>query len=240
MTQCYRCSSAIDAGGLVNHLIQDCSQTSSDNQSEYRVPIKFSNVPELIQFAKDFIVENKIASLENDVERCLPHNKSENTCYAPFPALLYCFSVIDLLGALLEGKAIGGNTAENSRKYMECYMDYSPGIPMLMQKIFRHKLVHLSQPCPGMIYNGQILFWEANDRDPSKHNTLENLNHQLFYQGNSYSVFQFILSVRSLTKDIKDSVIRLPNGYLDDLAKDQNLRKNFNRAINQIFDPLVS
>ena len=63
---------------------------------------------------------------------------------------------------------------------------------------------------------GQILFWEASERDPSKHSTLENQNHQLFYQGNSYSVFKFILSVRSLTKDIKDSVIRLPNGYLDD------------------------
>ena len=238
--QCFRCSSNINDGGLVSHLIQDCSQTKTGNQSEYHVPIKFSNTPELIQLAEDFIVKNKIASLKNDVERCLPHKKLENTCYAPFPAMLYCFSVIDLLGALLEGKATGGNTTENSRKYMEDYLDYDPGIAMLMQKIFRHKLVHLSQPDPGMIYNGQILFWEANERDPSKHLTLDDQKHQLFYRGNPYPVFKFILSVRRLTNEIKDSVIRHPNGYLVNLTKEQNLQKNFNRAINQIFDPLVT
>ena len=109
----------------MRHLIRFCSQTKTASRSEYRVPITFIDADERMQLAEDFIVKDKIASLENDVERCLPYTKLEHTCHAPFPALLYCFSVIDLLGSLLEGNATGGDTTGNSRKYMEDHLNTS-------------------------------------------------------------------------------------------------------------------
>jgi hypothetical protein len=57
---------------------------------------------ELMTFARDFIVRDRLNSLANDVKRCLPQKKinNEEPDPAPFPALMYCFSIIDLLGAL--------------------------------------------------------------------------------------------------------------------------------------------
>ena len=61
----------------------------------------FANPNEMIKFARDF-VKNRIYSLEKDVKYCLTESNFPIQ-YAPFPALLYCFSTIDLLGSLLEG-----------------------------------------------------------------------------------------------------------------------------------------
>jgi len=52
------------------------------------LPIIFKDKNELISFAKKFIVEDRLNSLENDVKRCLPRieNKKELSGYAPTPA----------------------------------------------------------------------------------------------------------------------------------------------------------
>ena len=83
------------------------------------LPITFKDDVELMDFAEKFIVTNRIASLENDVEGFLPADKKEVAAYAPFPALMYCFSIIDLLGSLYAGNARSGNTTDNSAIYKE-------------------------------------------------------------------------------------------------------------------------
>jgi hypothetical protein len=84
---------------------------------------------------------------------CIPSQeaKIEDPSYAPFPALMYCFSIIDLLGSLMAGTARGGNTTDNARRYMEKYLDIPLDKVRLLQKIYRHKLVHLSQPKFAML-----------------------------------------------------------------------------------------
>ncbi len=67
-------------------------------------PVFSSN--ERIQFAKWFIGA-RLDSLENDVRCCL--NPLAGIQPAPFPAILYCFSVVDLLGSLYAGDAITPN-----------------------------------------------------------------------------------------------------------------------------------
>ena len=69
------------------------------------IPIVFEDDIELMHFAEEFIVKDRLTSLENDVNRCLPTAKIEATEYAPFPALMYCFSIVDLLGSLYAGNA---------------------------------------------------------------------------------------------------------------------------------------
>jgi hypothetical protein len=77
-------------------------------------------------FAEEFIVKDRPYSLENDVYRCLPipSAKVEPSGYAPFPTLMYCFSIIDLLGSLYTENARSGNTTDNAAKYMEKYLNY--------------------------------------------------------------------------------------------------------------------
>ena len=58
-----------------------------------------NNPNNTITTARNFLKE-KINSLKKDCEQCLFSKHP-----APFPALLYCFSVIDLLGALFSGNA---------------------------------------------------------------------------------------------------------------------------------------
>jgi hypothetical protein len=93
-------------------------------------------------------VKNRIDSLEKDVKYCVqkPSDLS-SAAYAPFPALLYCFSTIDLVGSLYEGDASRSvDTVNNSKKYAQYFMNYTEEQSHLMIQIFRHKLVHLAQP----------------------------------------------------------------------------------------------
>ena len=53
----------------------------------------FSDINELKNVAKSFLTERTNA-LYKDVVHCL------TPPFAPFPAIVYCFSTIDLLGAL--------------------------------------------------------------------------------------------------------------------------------------------
>ena len=64
--------------------------------------ISFANNQVLMQFAEDFLVKDRLRTLEYDVNRCLAYDHSG---YSPLPALMYCFSMVDLLGALYAGNA---------------------------------------------------------------------------------------------------------------------------------------
>jgi hypothetical protein len=50
---------------------------------------------------------------------------------------------------------------------------------------------------------------------------------------------QYIISILKLKDDIKNSVVR-PGGYMEDLRNKPALRSNFVKAINQIFDPVIT
>ena len=95
-----------------------------------------------------------------------------HTQAAPFPALLYRFSTIDLLGALYGGDAREKKskgepgTSELARNYMTEVMLYPEDRAELLQKVFRHKIVHLAQPNPIVSLEGKSYKWslEHNNR----------------------------------------------------------------------------
>jgi hypothetical protein len=207
------------------------------------LPITFKDDVELIQFAQKFVVDDRLASLENDVERCLPSDKKEAAGYAPFPALMYCFSIIDLLGSLYAGNARGGNTTNNAARYMERYLKYSEEKLRLLQKIYRHKIVHLSQPKFAMLYNRKIIAWKLDEYVPSKHLTIEQTPGDAVISGSFRKIrcdAQYVVSIKALKDDIKHSVTRYPDGYMEDLRKDPDLQSKFVTAINQVYDPVVT
>lgn len=104
----------------------------------------FKDSKVLIDFANKFIIDERLSSLKKDVKECLDKN-------CAFPALLYCFSTIDLLGGLCTGFAeSGAHTKDNFRDYVLRFMKngntrYTDGQVTLLQEIFRHKSIWLNQ-----------------------------------------------------------------------------------------------
>jgi len=189
---------------------------------------KFTDKRELIRFANVFIKE-RVDSLDKDVRHCLQKP------FAPFPALLYCFSTIDLLGALYGGNATG-NTVSQSKLYMKDVMHYCDDQIYLLQNQFRHKIVHLVQPKPMVQYKNQLICWLYDHNNQDIHLKLIPVKQSSNVQDTYSCDFVFAVSIFHLMKDIKDSV-ESSNGYLARLLKEQDLQKNFEKAIKQINDP---
>ena len=138
----------------------------------------FTTSQELINFAKRFLGE-RLCSLHKDVEICIAKT-------LPFPALLYCFATIDLLGSLYEGDATGDTrtygkqvgTTTKARKYMIEFMKYPEYESKLLQDQFRHKIVHLAQPQAVILdgKNNRKIGWMLYNRYEGKHILLEKLS----------------------------------------------------------------
>lgn len=208
------------------------------------LPIVFTDDKQLMSFAEEFIVKNRLDSLENDINRCIPNPraKMESTQPAPFPALMYCFSIVELLGSLYAGNARSRDTVQNTIRYMEKYLRYPKDKLSLLLKIYRHKIVHLSQPKFAMLYNNQIVAWKYDDNIPAKHLTIDPISIDVLIPGGVGKIHcsaQYIVSISAFKDDIKTSVLS-PNGYLQDLRNDTDLRNKFVIAINQIYDPVIT
>jgi len=197
----------------------------------------FSQQNELVQFARKFILHERIASLEKDVKHCL--FQGGEYAPAPFPALLYCFSTIDLLGALYCGDATKrARTSDQSKKYMLQFMSYTDEQAKLLQELFRHKLVHLAQPQPLIIDGARKVSWRYYHNCRQKHLVLERLSDKKKVQVTSNQSIEydhvFHISVFSLMEDVKCSV-EGPSGYLAMLETTPCLQANFERAVSQIY-----
>lgn len=192
---------------------------------------------ELIQFAGKTI-RSRVNSLENDVKRCLDLNLPYGA--APFPALLYCFSVIDFLGSLLAGNATkSAHTTKQAQQYMQRFMNYTEDQTKLLQDVFRHKLVHLSQPNPAMKSQSRLISWQEWHDNRSKHLVIEQLKEKqqktvTSSLGVEYDHI-FHVGIYNLVEDIKLSVEK-PGGYLHELEASADLQDKFEKAIKQLYD----
>jgi hypothetical protein len=168
------------------------------------VPIVFKDDIELMHFAHKFIVKDRLNSLENDVNRCLlTFAKKEEPEYAPapFPALLYCFSIVDLLGSLYAGNARSRKTTKKAAGYMKKYLKYPNHKVYLLQKIYRHKIVHLSQPKGAISYNKQIIAWKHDEDVNARHLTIDPTPGDVDIPGGSGKIncdAQYIISILKL------------------------------------------
>lgn len=179
-------------------------------------------------------------SLQKDVMHCLQEP------FAPFPALLYCMSPVDFLGAVVAGQAakrdsITGHpvdTIGNSKAYMQKYMGYTEEQSTLIIELFRHKFVHVAQPRPSVSHNNKIVAWRYEHHHSQKHLLLENAPTNTKIQiksGWEIAVDQiFSLGIEQFMEDIRDSVYR-HGGYLDLFETTPKLQDNFEKAVEEIF-----
>jgi hypothetical protein len=166
-------------------------------------------------------------SLEKDVRHCVLHDGATPDWPAPFPALLYCFSTIDLFGALYSGNAsTNAPIAKQANDYIINVMKYPALQADLLQRQYGHKLFHLAQPKPRIAYSGHVYHWGYTHND-------SRLHLQIIPRPGSATDFDFWISITSLAEDITDSVSR-PGGYLGMLRGSPKLQDNFSKAYQEI------
>jgi hypothetical protein len=187
----------------------------------------------LKKFAHDFI-KTRLDSLKKDVDHCLAGT------LAPFPALLYCFSTIDMLGSFYSGNALGRTNSADSIKYMEDFMLYTNDQASMLMNVFRHKLVHLAQPNPISNKDGKNIGWQYEHFNPQLHlkMTVSDRPAKLLLaeKWNIQVDAFFNVTISQLVEDIHYSVNR-NGGYLYKLETEEEVRDKFSSAIFQIYSP---
>ncbi|HZU37306.1 MAG TPA: hypothetical protein VFA18_15390 [Gemmataceae bacterium] len=194
----------------------------------------FADTDELLQFARTFL-RDRTDSLQRDVLVCI-HGGT-----AAFPAILYCLSTIDLLGALLGGDAKSASgVTDRAKAYARRFMHYSVDQCDLLWGVFRHKIVHLAQPNPVRLFNGKKTTWGYWHDDGGHHLKLVPLDPPLRETRASGLLMEaeqrFEISIRHLVADIVDSV-HAPAGYLHTLGSDAHLQEKFTKAVAEIHEP---
>jgi hypothetical protein len=198
---------------------------------------RFVQQNELVSHARRF-VENRVNSLESDAKHCLPKDPHDERI-APFPILLYCFATIDLLGALVAGRAdASAPTPSQSKEYMRRFMSYSPMDADILTDLFRHKLVHLAQPNPLIKRGSEVITWRYwHNRGDIHLKKLPAPPGIPIHVTNDWTIpvtHEFHVSIMNFVNDIKNSTTKT-KGYLDMLEKKSLLREKYQDAINQIY-----
>lgn len=198
----------------------------------------FKTPGELVKHA-EYMLQARCDSLSKDVAHCL------SKPYAPFPAILYCFSTIDLLGALAAGRGDNKRPAtKHSKSYISLFMRYPDPIPTLLMGLFRHKLVHLAAPKTVFEYEDNMsakhkVVWTYTHNTRGKHLKLDgvvgvaNIDNGLWLVSYDQS---FWLDITSFSNDIVNSVLG-PNGYLAQLKTNPTMRVHYAAAVNDLYDP---
>jgi hypothetical protein len=198
----------------------------------------FKTADELVGHAEG-LLRGRCDSLVKDVAHCL------SKPYAPYPAILYCFSTIDLLGALAAGRGDNHRPAtQHSRNYIKLFMKYADPIPTLLMGQFRHKLVHLAGPKTVFEYEDNAsqkhkVVWNYTHNTAGRHLQLDgvvglaNIDNGLWTLPYDQS---FWLDITSFANDIVNSVFG-PNGYLAQLKTDATMQVRYAAALNDLYDP---
>lgn len=196
---------------------------------------------EVVEFGFTLLKE-RLWSLENDVKRCLHEilaDMPEHIQPAPFPALLYCFSTVELLGALLAGNASDhAPTSPQTKEYMRRFMGYTQQQAEILVHLYRHKLAHLAQPAPFIEMDGKDISWHIYHSNRVQHLTLEKLaKSQEVALTASVSIhfdYVFHLGITEFMSDIRESVYK-SDGYSDSLNKSHDLQRNLDSAIADVY-----
>ena len=113
-------------------------------------------------------------------------------------------------------------------KYMLDCMHYPINEARIIQKLFRHKLVHLSIPGPIVQHSdGNKYSWHYYHDHRARHL-------KIGIHPTLPDVKDFCICIKSLVEDIEDSIFG-PNGYLERLETDEKLQMNFDEAFEEIF-----
>lgn len=229
------------------------------------------NPKDIQKYAEGFL-NRRMYALYYDVERCMdsydineysmPFNLGTSVygkiAKVYFPALMYCFSTINLLGALYCGLA--GKQSYDTEKsflYMKNFMKqknpkgnprYHDDKISLLINGYRHKIAHLAMPQTVMKYNNKVITWKLSDEDfdiPQHMELIDNKNnqrkldipsttdpHELIVGQLDFDQ-TLVIHIKTFRDDIIDSVIN--KGYMSKIKDGNPEYTRFKNAINEIY-----
>jgi hypothetical protein len=153
---------------------------------------------------------------------------------------LYCFATIDFFAALYAGDAsASAQTTVAARNYMIHVMHYSNEQVRLLQKIFRHKLVHLAQPLSVLEDNKRRIRWHYWHTGAPGHLDVVPLKRpEEIALTASWKIrvdHEFRLDVDRFKQEIVHAAAINQDCYLNRLTGDPSLRAKFATAARQMF-----
>ncbi len=201
----------------------------------------FSDSKELITYAGD-LCERKLHHLKNDVEDCLLTTNSATkmaNAPAPYPAMLFSFSVIDMLGSLYTGSTEDQPNCERSYHYMTKVMNIEPKKASILLQIFQHKLLHFADPSTVIEFGGSRISWNYfHESNRSRHLQLRpnKITIQIPLTPTTLQADEeFSLSITDFALDIRNSVYKSPSGYLEILKNNiGGSQRKFDRAVSDL------
>ena len=183
---------------------------------------------ELDTIKNNFI--GKLHSLERDSYRAftlhirIDHNLGAGA--APFPITLYCMSVLDFFSGAFAGysekKHIRDRDDQTARmiNFLTKYLHYDKNVSGEAIDIFRHKLVHLSEPVSNK-FGWEIAYAQAE----GDHWTIQTAN----LAGDKFVRF----GVEDFIRDLKNGILG-PTGYFKDLKESVELQDRYNNFLKEI------
>jgi hypothetical protein len=196
-------------------------------------PPLFVDRSKLLEYARSFL-SVELGRFEQYVTLATTNVKVSDA--PPFPLLLYCMSVLDLLGALYSGNASkNADYSAQSRAYLVDIMGWSVEKARILRALFRNQLAHLAAPATVIVFDGKRISWTLSLGVDARHFLLEKLpvreSLPLFGPYRLDFDYRFVLSMLVLYYDIRDSVQK----YLSALDSSTELQDKFETAIAHIF-----
>lgn len=208
----------------------------------------FESDDALLDFAEAFL-QRTIGGFRRDIAICLTADETGSHAY--FPALITCVSFLELMAGLYTGKA-GPTRIEEVWRYAGAFLDrrkYRELYLALLYEGFRHRLAHLGQPPyvfdtsarPTVFPRKMRIAWTVYVRrrrdEPFELKRVR--KRALTKFSPPWPVpydHRIIVSINRLRVDLPRSVLG-PEGYLESLAAEPSLRRNFARCTREIFPP---
>jgi hypothetical protein len=121
-------------------------------------------------------------------------------------------------------------------------MHYTVDQATLLQKIFRHKIVHLAMPLAVIEYDSKNIGWKYYHQNRAEHLSLKKFPATKTLQVTpllsiDYD-YEFVLGIKDFQEDIVNSVVNR-GGYLDLVRSTNALQNSFETAATQMYDPAV-
>lgn len=120
------------------------------------------------------------------------------------------------------------------------FMKYTAEQATLLQKVFRHKVVHLAMPQAIIAYNSKMVGWKYYHQNRKEHLKLNRFPSTKVLEVTpslklSYD-YEFVLGIKDFQEDIVNSVVG-KGGYVNAVKSESVLQRRFETAVTQMFNP---
>jgi hypothetical protein len=176
-------------------------------------------------------LKNRIDSLNNDVIRAYTEIPipGKNVQVSPFPITMYALATLDYISSLWAGWNDKKNRPKSDKRdqtkrmisFCVKFLKYHKFESELMIKIFRHKLMHTSEPRILNSKTGEVYGWSIDYNDEHHMKIME-------VEGSKYLIF----GIKNFIDDLEVAIFGT-NRYLENLNSSVYLRRRCEKCLRE-------